>query len=69
MSTVSLEVSVTEFSVTNIAEMTADRLWSTDNAEELADAIVSACENEENEDGLIAFVEQLHEKTKGLAET
>lgn len=60
-STISIELSVTELTATNIGAAIADMLWTEDNVDELAAAIFSECQDEENEENLQALVVKLAE--------
>lgn len=52
---ISIDVSVTDISVSSIAEVIADRLWTDENVEDLAQNIYDECELEEREDNLKAM--------------
>lgn len=62
MSTISINVPVTELSDNNIAMCVADRLWTSDHVQGLCEQIFDECDNEGNLDQLSELVDALSSK-------
>ena len=57
--TISIDISVTDISISTISEVIADKLWDSDNIEDLAQNIYDECQLEEREEKLKKMCETI----------